>query len=78
MVLKKLIIKIGGGKKMSVSENVSEKDERVVYFHGKDVRDKKFQKRINKKASLAYAILTNAALIIGFIMIIFIITLLGG
>ena len=63
---------------MSVSESVAEDDKRVIYFHGKDIRDKKFQKNINKKASLTRAILINAALIIGIISIIFIIVIFGG
>jgi hypothetical protein len=58
---------------MSVSESVSEDDERILYFHGKDIRDKKFQKKINKKASLARAILINTALITFVIFVIFII-----
>jgi len=59
-------------------ESVPEKEKKVVYFHGKDVRDKRFQKKINKKASLGYAILMNAVLIVGVIMMLFIITLLAG
>jgi hypothetical protein len=62
---------------MSMSESVSEKEKKVVYFHGKDVRDKKFQKKINRKASLGRAIIINTALIVGVIMVLFIITLLG-
>ena len=64
-------------KKMSVSENTVEEDKRVIYFHGKDIRDQKFQKRINKKASLIKAILINTALIIGITLVLFIFTLIG-
>jgi len=63
---------------MSVSESVSEEEKKIVYFHGKDIRDEKFQKMIRKKASLTRAILLNAALITGIIVVLFILTLLGG
>lgn len=62
---------------MSVSESMEKEDKRVIYFHGKDIRDIKFQKRINKKASLTKAILLNAALIIGISLVLFIFTLIG-
>lgn len=65
-------------KEMSVSESVSEEEKKIVYFHGKDIRDEKFQKMIRKKASLTRAILLNAALITGIIVVLFILTLLGG
>ena len=61
---------------MSVSESMKEEDKQVIYFHGKDIRDQKFQKRINKKASLTKAILLNAALIIGITLVLFIFTLI--
>jgi len=57
---------------------VTDNEKKIVYFHGKDIRDVKFQKRINKKASLTRAILINVAIITGIIMILFIITFLGG
>jgi hypothetical protein len=63
---------------MSVSESVSEDKKKIIYFHGKDVRDKKFQKMMRKKASLTKAILINIAIITGAIFIIFIVVLLGG
>ena len=64
---------------MSVSE--SEMDEsryNWFYFHGKDVRSKKFQKKINKKPTLTYAILINSVIIIGCILIIWILANLVG
>ena len=70
--------KRGGKQKMSVSESISEDSKKVIYFHGKDVRDKKFQKMMRKKASLTKAILINTAIITGLIFIIFVIVLLGA
>ena len=64
---------------MSVSE--SEMDEsryNWLYFHGEDVRTKKFQKKINKKPTLTYAILINASIILGCILIIWILASLVG
>jgi hypothetical protein len=59
---------------MSVSERVEKKKD-VIYFHGKDVRSKKFQKRINRKSntSLAYALLINSIIIVVLIMIIWLV-----
>ncbi|MHA1318920.1 MAG: hypothetical protein ACTSQ1_03800 [Promethearchaeota archaeon] len=64
---------------MSVSE--SEMDEsryKWLYFHGEDVRTKKFQKKINKKPTLTYAILINTSIILGCILIIWILASLVG
>ena len=64
---------------MSVSE--SEMDEsryNWLYFHGEDVRTKKFQKKINKKPTLTYAILINTSIILGCILIIWIVANLSG
>jgi hypothetical protein len=61
-----------------MSESVSEEEKKIVYFHGKDIRDEKIQKMIRKKASLTRAILLNAVLITGIIVVLFILTLLGG
>jgi hypothetical protein len=66
-------------KKMSVSE--SEMDEsryNWLYFHGEDVRTKKFQKKINKKPTLTDAILINTSIILGCILIIWIVANLSG
>ena len=64
---------------MSVSEREMEESKyNWLYFHGKDVRTKKFQKKINKKPTLVYAILMNATIIIGCILIIWIIATLMG
>jgi hypothetical protein len=58
---------------MSVSEKEMEESRyNWLYFHGKDVRNKKFQKNINKKPTLTYAILINIAIILGCISIIWI------
>ncbi len=64
---------------MSVSE--SEMDEsryNWLYFHGEDVRTKKFQKKINKKPTLTYTILINTSIILGCILIIWILASLVG
>ena len=64
---------------MSVSEKEMEENRyNWLYFHGKDVRTKKFQKKINKKPTLAYAILINTAIILGCISIIWILANLMG
>ena len=64
---------------MSVSE--SEMDEsryNWLYFHGEEVHTKKFQKKINKKPTLTYAILINTSIILGCILIIWILASLVG
>ena len=64
---------------MSVSEReMEERKYNWLYFHGKDVRTKEFQKKINKKPTLAYVILINTAVILGIISIIWILASLGG
>jgi len=64
---------------MSVSEReIEESKYRWLYFHGKDVRTKRFQKKINKKSTLTYAILINIAIILGSIFIIWIVANLTG
>ncbi len=54
---------------MSKSESTTERKYRYFTFHGEDVRTKRFQKKINRKPTLAYAILTNTIIIIAFIFI---------
>jgi hypothetical protein len=49
-----------------------------LYFHGKDVRTKKFQKKINKKPTLTYAILVNTAIILGSTLIFWMVVNLVG
>lgn len=59
---------------MSINESSTEKDKDVIIlFHGKDVRSKKFQKRMNRKSksSLFRVVIINAAVIVGLIMIVF-------
>ncbi|NVM16755.1 MAG: hypothetical protein HWN80_03505 [Candidatus Lokiarchaeota archaeon] len=64
---------------MSVSEReVEEKKYNWLYFHGKDVRTKKFQKKINKRPTLAYAIIINTAVILSIILTIWILASLVG
>jgi len=64
---------------MSVSEREMEESRyNRLYFHGKDVHTKKFQKKINKKPTLTYAILINTAIISGCIFIIWIFANLAG
>ncbi len=59
---------------MSMSESITEKEDEIILFHGKDVRSKKFQKKINRKSnsSLFRVVIINSAIIVGLIMIIFI------
>jgi hypothetical protein len=66
-------------KKMSVSEREMEEPRyNWLYFHGEDVRTKKFQKKINKKPTLTYVVLINTAIILGCISIIWILANLVG
>jgi len=66
-------------KKMSVSEReIEESRYNWLYFHGEDVRTKKFQKKINKKPTLTYAILINTTIIVGSILLIWILANLAG
>lgn len=55
---------------MSESESTTEKKYRYVTFHGEDVRTKQFQKKINRKPTLNYAILTNIIIILVSIFIV--------
>ncbi|GAH84066.1 unnamed protein product, partial [marine sediment metagenome] len=48
---------------MSKSESTTEKKYRYVTFHGENVRTKRFQKKINRKPTLVYTILTNIIII---------------
>ena len=62
------------GDNMSINESIMEKEkDGIILFHGKDIRSKKFQKRINRtsNSSLFRVILINAAIIVSIIMIIF-------
>ena len=62
------------GDNMSMNESITEKQKNgIILFHGKDIRSKKFQKRINRtsNSSLFRVILINAAIIVSIIMIIF-------
>jgi hypothetical protein len=62
------------GDNMSMNENITEKEkDRIILFHGKDIRSKKFQKIMNRKSnsSLFRIILINSAVIVSLIMIIF-------
>jgi len=64
---------------MCVSEReVEESRYKWLYFHGEDVRSKKFQKKINKKPTLTSAILINATIIIASILLIWIVANLMG
>ena len=64
---------------MSVSEReIEESRYNWLYFHGEDVRTKKFQKKINKKPTLTYAILINTTIIVGSILLIWILANLAG
>jgi len=66
-------------KKLSVSKKEMEESRyNWLYFHGEDVRTKKFQKKINKKPTLTYAILINTTIIVGSILLIWILANLVG
>lgn len=62
-----------------MSESVMlEKDKEYILFHGKNIRSKKFQNKINKKASLTHAILLNTAIIVISIMVVWIFVIIRG
>ena len=64
---------------MSVSESEMDKSRyNWLYFHGEDVRAKKFQKKINKKPTLTYAILINISIILGCILLFWVLASLVG
>ena len=64
---------------MSVSEREMEESRyKWLYFHGEDVRTSKFQKKINKKPTLTYAILINTIIIVGSILLIWVLANLVG
>ncbi|NVM45430.1 MAG: hypothetical protein HWN79_10990 [Candidatus Lokiarchaeota archaeon] len=63
---------------MSKSESTTEKKYRYVTFHGEDVRTKRFQKKINRKPTLVYVILTNIIMVFAFIFIIWLLVNLFG
>ncbi|MFX0180846.1 MAG: hypothetical protein ACFE78_11700 [Candidatus Hodarchaeota archaeon] len=64
---------------MSTSESVSEeKKNDILYFHGRHIYSKKFQKLIRKKASLTRTILINTAIIVISIIIVWICIMLTG
>jgi len=70
---------MGGGKKVSMSESVSEEEKKdIMYFHGKNIYSKKFQKRIRRKASLTRAILINTAIIVISILIVWVCVMIIG
>ncbi len=48
---------------------ISKEKHQIVYFHGKDIRTKKFQKHINRKSKLNKVILVNSVIIISLILI---------
>lgn len=56
-----------------MSESITKKEkDRIVFFHGEDIRSKKFQKRIHRtsNSSLFRVVIINAALIVSVIIII--------
>jgi len=56
-------------KQISGNDKISKENYRFVIFHGKDIRTKKFQKKINRKAKLNRIILVNSVIIIAIIMV---------
>ena len=56
-------------KKAAPTDKISKEKYRIVYFHGKDIRSKKFQKHINRKSKLHKVILVNLVIIVSLILI---------
>ena len=60
---------------MSESEIKLEKmTDNPIYFHGKDIRSIRFQKKINRRHSLARVVLFNLIILILIILILWILT----
>jgi hypothetical protein len=55
---------------MTKSESTTERKYRWETFHGEDVTSKRFQKKINRKPTLFYVILTNTVIILASILVI--------
>ncbi len=60
-------------KKAVPNDKVLKKKHQIMYFHGKDIRTKKFQKHINHKSNLHKVILVNSVIIVSLILIIWMI-----
>ena len=63
---------------MSLSESYAEKKHKFVYFHGKNIHSKKFQKRINRKSNLSRVILVNILIISVAILTVWFLMLMVG
>jgi len=71
VVVEKSVENSNNEEKATISDKISKEKHRFVYFHGKDIRTKKFQKHINRKSRLTKVILTNLVIIVSLILIIF-------
>ena len=56
-------------KKEVPNDKILNEKHQIVYFHGKDIRTKKFQRHINRKSNLNKVILVNSVIIISLILI---------
>ena len=60
-----------------MSESESKLEKKVInpmYFHGKNVRSIRFQKKINRRHSLARVVLFNMIIIVLIILVLWILT----
>ncbi|MFX0020390.1 MAG: hypothetical protein ACFFAK_07610 [Promethearchaeota archaeon] len=67
--VEKLVKNSNNEENLSLNDKISREKHRFVYFHGKDIRTKKFQKHINRKSRLTKVILTNSVIIVSLILI---------
>lgn len=73
VIVEKSVENCNNEEKATLSDKISKEKHQFVYFHGKDIRTKKFQKHINRKSRLTKVILTNSVIIVSLILIIWMI-----
>ncbi|MFX0140996.1 MAG: hypothetical protein ACFFDN_45575 [Candidatus Hodarchaeota archaeon] len=69
VILEKSFENANNEESATPNDKISKKKHQIVYFHGKDVRTKKFQKHINRKSKLNRVILVNSVIIVSLILI---------
>ncbi|MFX0026424.1 MAG: hypothetical protein ACFE8M_08400 [Candidatus Hermodarchaeota archaeon] len=69
IIVEKLFENPKSEKKAAPNDKISKEKCQIVYFHGKDIRTKKFQKHINRKSKLYKVILVNSVIIASLILI---------
>ncbi len=70
VIVEKSVENSNNEEEATISDKISKEKHRFIYFHGKDIRTKKFQKHINRKSRLTKVVLTNLFIIVSLILII--------